>query len=926
MSNDEQISVKVSADATQVKEGMGQASDATQKAMEAMTAAVSSMTAVMEKQTKAVVEAFGSMEKQVKKTGDETKSSLDTMLSTLNGFAKTAQGHLAHVAEAFEKIKGSLMAFAAVAAGGAALKKVIDDTNAWNLEAGKLSKQLGITTEQASVYMVAMHKLGIEADTLASASMKVAVQIMKGGEGFEKLGVKVKDASGNMRPAVDIIAETNEKIKGIHGTIVRDQAGVSTYGKAWESVKPLLKLTSEQMEEAAAKAKQLGLVVGSDGVAASKAYKENTREVGLALEALEINLGNALLPAFTEATEAMSRVAASTVGVLKPAFELMASAVGNVIDVVSDLVGAIKDTLTHAAEALGSIVHTVFGTQIPGDVDIVSSTIKGLEITCVIASGIIKDAIEGIGTAFDVVLGFVKTFANVADKALHLDWSGVKSAWDNGLKEIDAVVLKHADKVVKIQEDAKKKIDDIVFGTAPKRIKTGEEGGKDPDLTKLGKDKQDPGRTPQWEAELAALKDAKEKEAAVEGHFREMSLQEEADFWHKKLSQADLTTNEKLAVQKKYYALEAQVRKEAFAAEIETLTASKDAMGKNYQARIEVAKHVYDEIAAAYGKESKEAAKAYGDILKERKALADQIAKIAQLQAEAEAKARATHVEAEYKAAKAELEMIGASDQQKLALEREYLDHKHEMQIQALQYRLIDPSMDPEEYARIKAQMKEIDAQYAAEKKQLDTKDQAAQLSPLMNIMNGAQQSFASAIDGMLSKTKTLQQGLASIWKGITASITGEISKILAQKVAMFAKDKLIAMGFIQTEAAKAGAGAASSQAAIPVVGPAMALASMATTLAAVMGLSSLLPSAEGGFDIPSGVNPLTQLHEKEMVLPAEHAETIRNLGGGAGGGGDTHFHVHALDVRDFEGFLKRGGADVLVKSLNERRRNGAIR
>ena len=45
---------------------------------------------------------------------------------------------------------------------------------------------------------------------------------------------------------------------------------------------------------------------------------------------------------------------------------------------------------------------------------------------------------------------------------------------------------------------------------------------------------------------------------------------------------------------------------------------------------------------------------------------------------------------------------------------------------------------------------------------------------------------------------------------------------------------------------------------------------------------------AAGGFDVPSGVNPVTRLHEKEMVLPAQYADVIRGLAnnGGAPGGG----------------------------------------
>ena len=43
-------------------------------------------------------------------------------------------------------------------------------------------------------------------------------------------------------------------------------------------------------------------------------------------------------------------------------------------------------------------------------------------------------------------------------------------------------------------------------------------------------------------------------------------------------------------------------------------------------------------------------------------------------------------------------------------------------------------------------------------------------------------------------------------------------------------------------------------------------------------GLAVAEASAEGGYDIPGGVNPMTQLHEKEMVLPRAQANVIRDL------------------------------------------------
>ncbi|MGZ2083836.1 phage tail protein, partial [Acinetobacter baumannii] len=82
--------------------------------------------------------------------------------------------------------------------------------------------------------------------------------------------------------------------------------------------------------------------------------------------------------------------------------------------------------------------------------------------------------------------------------------------------------------------------------------------------------------------------------------------------------------------------------------------------------------------------------------------------------------------------------------------------------------------------------------------------------------------------------------------------------------------------------------------------------------------------SARGGYDIPSGVNPITQLHEDEMVLPSQHANTIREMGnalrsgasfGAAaaseGGGGTNVFNINAIDAKGVRDFMKKHGRDL---------------
>jgi hypothetical protein len=102
-------------------------------------------------------------------------------------------------------------------------------------------------------------------------------------------------------------------------------------------------------------------------------------------------------------------------------------------------------------------------------------------------------------------------------------------------------------------------------------------------------------------------------------------------------------------------------------------------------------------------------------------------------------------------------------------------------------------------------------------------------------------------------------------------------------------------------DANKAAAGAYAATADIPVVGPVLAPAAAAAAFTAVMAYDVF--SAEGGFDIPAGLNPVTQLHEREMVLPADIAEPLRaNLSGAGGGGGDIH--IHAVDAQSFQRLL----------------------
>ena len=122
-------------------------------------------------------------------------------------------------------VTGAFAKLAAVFAGGGVLKHFIEDTNAWNSSAGLMAKQLGISTERASVLSVALKHIGVEGETYTSAAEKLSKQIQGNAQAFDVLGVKVRDASGAYRPVTELMGEVNQKLADIKNPIEQNIAG-----------------------------------------------------------------------------------------------------------------------------------------------------------------------------------------------------------------------------------------------------------------------------------------------------------------------------------------------------------------------------------------------------------------------------------------------------------------------------------------------------------------------------------------------------------------------------------------------------------------------------------------------------------------------------------------------------------------------------
>jgi len=296
--------------------------------------------------------------------------------------------------------------------------------------------------------------------------------------------------------------------------------------------------------------------------------------------------------------------------------------------------------------------------------------------------------------------------------------------------------------------------------------------------------------------------------------------------------------------------------------------------------------------------------------------------------------ARLAVVDADEAAAHHAVDMGLMTHEELLQQQIGFEQRRNEIILQAMNERLamIDPSEDPVAYAQLKAEIEAAERQHQAIMTEIKNAGELERNQYALQAIGSLQGSMQNAFQKMMMGQMTLAQGLKSIWQSVLSTIAGVIAQVLAKwlasKIAMLILGKKTALSEISESAAKAGAGGVASMAAAPYpinltapfFGAAMSAASMG--FAAMM---SPTASAAGGYDIPAGVNPLTQLHAREMVLPAKQADVIRALADGEGegaSGGDIHVHITSHDtqgVRD----LFMNNQPVLIEAIRNAYRNG---
>lgn len=733
----------------------------------------------------------------------------------------------------------------------------------WGVENIQLARTMGITATEASVLSIAVGDVYGSTKQLEQATGLITQKLNTKEEAFRRLGVATRDSNGNFRDSLEIFLDVTKKLNDMKSGTDRNLEGVRIFGRAWGQLQDVMSLSREGMEEARKKAEELGLVMGVESAERIAKYRAGMNDVGDVMTGIKVAISRELMPAATELSNWFSSIGPEAVEKMRQAAVIF-----------TGVVSAFKTAFMLMYETAALAVNNT--------VDLLVS------------------------------------LAKAGKAAIQFDFEGVKAAWNDMAARNTERTSKYWDDVTRIYQEGGEKVDAIMERLKKPAAETPIAGGGGAgNATPTNKGGGAKSRMSLFEATLAEEKAAFSEREREAGRFREFDKESELSYWQAIQQMGNLSAQEQIAVRRKIATTKLAIAKEEFANDIAQQQAEIELIKNDYGLRIELAQKTAEQIGNAFGTTDKRYTQALKAVAELRKAQAEELKQIDVQRAATATQIRMGEIDAQRGEAQLLFSQKRISADQLIAIERDLAAQKQQIRLAEIAQDEILYAQEPVKLEQLNQKKLQIQQQYQNDMRQL--KAQEIQNNPMEGFTQGAERALMTMGNATLGQYKSLKDQLLAMFQSIYESfVQNMIVKPLADTVGRVFRESALykslfasqtsgqqtastqitatkgteATNVVTANAAEAASGAASSQAAIPFVGPALALAAMAAVFATVMSLRS----ARGGYDIPAGENPITQLHESEMVLPKEQADAVRDMARGGGGGGGRAVQITAMD------------------------------
>lgn len=255
----------------------------------------------------------------------------------------------------------------------------------------EISARLGISTEVLSAWGYAADRSGTSLEALTSALPKLSKNLAtaldegsKQAELFDALGISVTDAAGKLRDVEEVLPEIADKFKGLDDDTTEAALAMELFGKSGAELLEFLNRGSSGLDDFAAKAQALGIIVGEDTAQNAALFKDELDDLQTLTTSLGLQIADKLLPSMIKLVEGFSDLVRN----------------GQAAEKIVSAIEFVLDDLTTGFDQMNHVIQT---------------------------------ATDLFGGLYEIVASDLQILGNLAT----FDWEGVGDAIDRGLSGVD---------------------------------------------------------------------------------------------------------------------------------------------------------------------------------------------------------------------------------------------------------------------------------------------------------------------------------------------------------------------------------------------------------------------------------------------------------------------------------------------------------
>lgn len=341
---------------------------------------------------------------------DDLNRKLKLAQRSVKDFASEAQGVAQSVGAPFAAVAGAV---------GFSLQSAVTGFAQAGDGLDKMSARLGISAVKLQEWSFAATHAGAAPEDLEDAlkdlSEKIA-EVAGGDTGdaaqlFSALGISVKDASGKIRPASDIFEELADAIQRNEDPALRTKMAMVLMGDSGRKLIPMLSGGAQGLDDMAKQARDFGLVMNGDAVAAAAQMTDHMDDMKASVTAVGHEIGYRLSPIVISMSDRFRDLAAANKGALGEKFEKVArsfaDAVGQIdFEGIASAILTIADYAVRAFNAIGGFNTVLYG---------MGALIAGKSIMAVVSLG---SSVIGLAQSFGAVVTAAKAFGVVATTSM----------------------------------------------------------------------------------------------------------------------------------------------------------------------------------------------------------------------------------------------------------------------------------------------------------------------------------------------------------------------------------------------------------------------------------------------------------------------------------------------------------------------------